>query len=48
MLPGCTDPRDTVEKQTLVEGCLGQIHGWEKPSAESERRKCLGGMRSGL
>lgn len=38
MLPGGTDQRDTVEKQTLVEDSLGQIHGWEQPPAEAERR----------
>lgn len=38
MLPGGTDQRDTVEKQTLVEDCMGQIHGWEQPPAEAERR----------
>lgn len=48
MLPLCTDPRDTVDKQTLVEDCLEQIHGWEQPPAESERRKCHSGMQSGL
>lgn len=37
MFLGCTDQRDTVEKQTLVENCL-QIHRWEQPPAESERR----------